>query len=179
VSTRADDLDDKSTAVTRAVGNITGWLGSFPAILLSLGIVIAWFAGAFFVAHRFANDTYQLLINTGTTIITFWMVFIIQNTQNRDGRAMQAKLDAQTQVLCAIAERLGVDANTGVLERLVGLEDAPEHVIKEDQQQVRANGAVPRNGSSTSNEWVDGGRGKASPGQVDLPPTPSSEVTQQ
>jgi low affinity Fe/Cu permease len=39
------------------------------------------------------SDTWQLIINTGTTIITFLMVFIIQNTQNRDGAAMQAKLD--------------------------------------------------------------------------------------
>jgi low affinity Fe/Cu permease len=136
------DVDDKSTAVTRAVGRITGWLGSFPAILLSLGLVGAWFAGAFFVTDRFANDTYQLLINTGTTIITFWMVFIIQNTQNRDGRAMQAKLDAQTQVLRAIADHLGIDADADVLERLVGLEDAPERVIKADQEQVRTSGAV-------------------------------------
>jgi low affinity Fe/Cu permease len=39
------------------------------------------------------SDTWQLVINTGTTIITFLMVFIIQNTQNRDGAAIQAKLD--------------------------------------------------------------------------------------
>ncbi len=39
------------------------------------------------------NETWQLVINTGTTIITFLMVFLIQNTQNRDGAAMQAKLD--------------------------------------------------------------------------------------
>jgi len=39
------------------------------------------------------SDTWQLLINTGTTIVTFLMVFVIQNTQNRDGKAMQLKLD--------------------------------------------------------------------------------------
>ena len=39
------------------------------------------------------SDTWQLIINTGTTIVTFLMVFLIQNTQNRDGAAMQAKLD--------------------------------------------------------------------------------------
>ena len=39
------------------------------------------------------SDTWQLVINTGTTIVTFLMVFIIQNTQNRDGAALQAKLD--------------------------------------------------------------------------------------
>src|SRR5690242_16732779 len=91
--------DGKSTYLTRAVGHTTGALGSFPAIMLSIALVAAWFIGGLFVNHHFTNNTYQLLINTGTTIITFWMVFIIQNTQNRDGRAMQAKLDAQSEVL--------------------------------------------------------------------------------
>ena len=47
------------------------------------------------IAGPFAgySDTWQLIINTGTTIITFLMVFLIQNTQNRDGAAVQAKLD--------------------------------------------------------------------------------------
>jgi low affinity Fe/Cu permease len=129
--------DDKSTALTRAIGNITGWLGSFPAIMLSLGLVLAWFVGGFFVTQGFSNNTYQLLINTGTTIITFWMVFIIQNTQNRDGRAMQAKLDAQSEVLRAVAERLAIDDDEDLLTRLVGVEDAPEPVIKADQDRVR------------------------------------------
>jgi len=129
--------DDRSTAMTRAVGNITGWLGSFPAILLSFVLVGAWFAGAFFVHDHFSNDTYQLLINTFTTIVTFWMVFIIQNTQNRDGRAMQAKLDAQSEVLRRIAETLHIDDDEALLTKTVGLEDAPEHVIKADQDQVR------------------------------------------
>ena len=129
--------DDKSTALTRAIGNITGWLGSFPAILLSFVLVGAWAAGGFFVSNQFGNDTYQLLINTGTTIVTFWMVFIIQNTQNRDGRAMQAKLDAQSEVLRAIARHLDVQDDEELLGRLVGVEDAPERVIKEDQDRVR------------------------------------------
>src|SRR5690349_15616703 len=129
--------DDKSTALTRTIGNITGWLGSFPAIMLSIGLVLAWLVGGFFVAQRFSNNTYQLLINTGTTIITFWMVFIIQNTQNRDGRAMQAKLDAQSEALRAIAERLRIDREQDLLTRLVGVEDAPESVIKADQNRVR------------------------------------------
>ena len=129
--------DDRSTAVTRAVGNITGWLGSFPAIMVSFILVGVWFAGAFFISGGFRNDTYQLLINTGTTIITFWMVFIIQNTQNREGRAMQAKLDAQSEVLRVMAERLEVHDDEALLTRTVGLEDAPEAVIKQDQDLVR------------------------------------------
>src|SRR3954469_2010745 len=129
--------DDRSTAVTRAVSYMTGWLGSFPAILMSFVVVAVWFACGSFVQDHFANNTYQLVINTGTTIITFWMVFIIQNTQNREGRAMQAKLDAQSEVLRLMAERLDIQDDEALLTRTVGLEDAPERVIKEDQNIVR------------------------------------------
>jgi low affinity Fe/Cu permease len=129
--------DDHSTALTRAVGNITGWLGSFPAITISLALIVAWAIGGFFVSGGFGNNTYQLLINTGTTIVTFLMVFIIQNTQNREGRAMQAKLDAQSEVLRRVAETLHIDDDEDLLTRLVGVEDAPEQVIKSNQDRVR------------------------------------------
>src|SRR4051794_21376185 len=129
--------DDRSTALTRAISNMTGWLGSFPAIMMSFVLVGAWFAGGFVVSDHFSNDTYQLLINTGTTIVTFWMVFIIQNTQNREGRAMQAKLDAQSEVLRLVAKKLEINDDEALLTRTVGLEDAPEEVIKEDQGLVR------------------------------------------
>ena len=122
--------DDRSTKMTRAIGNMTGWLGSFV-------LVAAWFVGGFFVTDHFSNDTYQLLINTGTTIVTFWMVFIIQNTQNREGRAMQAKLDAQSEVLRRVAEQLEAQDDEALLTATVGLEDAPEPVIKQDQDRVR------------------------------------------
>jgi len=52
--------------------------------------VIIWAIAGPFAGY---SDTWQLIINTGTTIITFLMVFLIQNTQNRDGAAVQAKLD--------------------------------------------------------------------------------------
>jgi low affinity Fe/Cu permease len=58
--------------------------------LLAALIVVCWsLTGPIFDY----SDTWQLIINTGTTIVTFLMVFIIQNTQNRDGAALQAKLD--------------------------------------------------------------------------------------
>jgi low affinity Fe/Cu permease len=130
--------DDHSTAITRGISNVTGWLGSFPAILLSVAVVVVWGVGGFFVTRRFANDTYQLVINTVTTVVTFLMVFIIQNTQNRDGRAIQTKLDAHSEALRAIGEHLGLDADrTPRLVELVGLEDAPERDIKRRQDQVR------------------------------------------
>ena len=134
--------DDRSTAATRGIGRVTGWLGSFPAILLSFSLVALWVVGGLYVRDGFSNDTYQLVITSGTAIVTFWMVFIIQNTQNREGRAMQAKLDAQSDMLRRMAEKLGIEEGKAVLSRTVGLEDAPERVIKADQDMVRGSNAV-------------------------------------
>ena len=65
-------------------------VGSHWAFLLALVVVAVWAAtGPMF--HF--SDSWQLVINTGTTIITFLMVFLIQSTQNRDGKAIQLKLD--------------------------------------------------------------------------------------
>jgi low affinity Fe/Cu permease len=66
------------------------WLGSKWAFMLAGLVIVAWsVTGPLF--HY--SDTWQLVINTGTTIITFLMVFLIQNTQNRDARAIHLKLD--------------------------------------------------------------------------------------
>ena len=65
------------------------WTGNPVAFLLAVAVVIVWVvSGPFF---NF-SDTWQLVINTGTTIVTFLMVFLIQNTQNRDTLAIQLKL---------------------------------------------------------------------------------------
>lgn len=66
------------------------WAGQPLSFILSVFVVVLWVVtGPLF--HY--SDTWQLAINTGTTIVTFLMVFIIQNAQNRDGAAIQAKLD--------------------------------------------------------------------------------------
>jgi len=66
------------------------WAGSGPAFLIALAILVVWLVtGPLF--HY--SDTWQLVINTGTTIITFLMVFLIQNTQNRDSEAMHLKVN--------------------------------------------------------------------------------------
>jgi low affinity Fe/Cu permease len=57
---------------------------------VSVGLIVVWLISGPFFGF---SDTWQLIINTGTTIITFLMVFLIQNTQNRDTEAMQIKLD--------------------------------------------------------------------------------------
>ncbi|HXE57827.1 MAG TPA: low affinity iron permease family protein [Gemmatimonadales bacterium] len=64
--------------------------GSPAAFFIAVGVIVAWLVtGPLF---RF-SDTWQLVINTGTTIVTFLMVFLIQNTQYRDAEAVQVKLD--------------------------------------------------------------------------------------
>src|SRR6202795_5043346 len=70
--------------------NVAERAGSPWAFLFTLAIVIVWFCvGPYF---RF-SDTWQLVINTGSSIVTFLMVFLIQNTQNRDTREIHLKLD--------------------------------------------------------------------------------------
>jgi low affinity Fe/Cu permease len=74
--------------------------------LLAAFIIIVWaVTGPIF--HY--SDTWQLIINTGTTIITFLMVFIIQNTQNRDSAAVQAKLDELIRVSRAQNTLIGIE----------------------------------------------------------------------
>jgi low affinity Fe/Cu permease len=65
-------------------------MGRPITFMLCMGLVIVWAASG--PLFHF-SDTWQLVINTGTTIITFLMVFLIQNSQNREGQALQAKLD--------------------------------------------------------------------------------------
>jgi low affinity Fe/Cu permease len=66
------------------------WLGSKWAFSCAVLVILVWAASGF-VFHY--SDTWQLVINTGTTIVTFLMVFLIQNTQNRDARAINLKLN--------------------------------------------------------------------------------------
>lgn len=75
---------------TRLAKATAHWSGRPSAFLVALGITVVWLlTGPLF---GFSN-TWQLVINTGTTIVTFLMVFLIQNTQNRDSEAVQIKLD--------------------------------------------------------------------------------------
>ena len=66
------------------------WLGSPWAFFAAIAVVVLW---ALMGPYHDYSDTWQLVINTGTTIVTFLMVFLIQNTQNRDTKAIHLKLD--------------------------------------------------------------------------------------
>jgi low affinity Fe/Cu permease len=65
-------------------------MGQPLAFIVSTLAIVVWAASGPFLAY---SDTWQLIVNTATTVLTFLAVFLIQNSQNRDGAAMQAKLD--------------------------------------------------------------------------------------
>ena len=80
----------KSSLFIRFANAASRKAGSSYAFILAVVVVIVW--GVSGPIFHF-SDTWQLVINTGTTIVTFLMVFLIQNSQNRDGMAVQIKLD--------------------------------------------------------------------------------------
>ena len=81
----------------------TEWMGSSLAFALALGTVIVWLVtGPFF---EFSN-TWQLVINTGTTIVTFLMVFLLQRSQNKDSAAIHLKLNELVAALPGSSNRL-------------------------------------------------------------------------
>jgi low affinity Fe/Cu permease len=91
---------------TRIANEIAFAAGKPIAFILCCLIVVVWgISGPIFGF----SDTWQLIINTGTTIITFLMVFLIQNTQNRDGIAIQAKLDELVRVSEAKNTFIGIE----------------------------------------------------------------------
>jgi len=100
---------------TRIATRISVAAGQPLTFLLSVGVIVVWaITGPIF---RF-SDTWQLIINTGTTIVTFLMVFLIQNAQNRDAAAMQAKLD---ELLRAVGK---------ARDRFIGVEHLTEREIE-------------------------------------------------
>ncbi len=119
----------------RLANRVAAATGRPRAFLIALLIVLLWgLSGPLF--HW--SDTWQLVINTGTTIVTFLMVFLIQNAQNRDGAAIQAKLDELIRAVShARNEFIGIEHLTEaeleevreVLERVAGDEPARHAAI--------------------------------------------------
>ena len=77
-------------AFTKAANKVSEGAGNHWTFVLMVVLIVAWAVSGPVFGF---SDSWQLVANTGTTIITFLMVFIIQNTQNRDAKAMQLKLD--------------------------------------------------------------------------------------
>jgi len=97
-------------------------LGTAWAFAFAILVIVVWAA----TGPKFHySDTWQLIINTGTTIVTFLMVFVIQNTQNRDGKAIQLKLDELIRAL------------KGARNKLVDLEDLSDEELKKLEKEFQ------------------------------------------
>jgi low affinity Fe/Cu permease len=90
-------------AADRIAGAVTHWAGSGWGFGMALGTIVVW--GVSGPIFRW-SDTWQLVINTGTTIVTFLMVFLVQRTQNRDGLAIQLKLNELVAAMHGASNRL-------------------------------------------------------------------------
>jgi low affinity Fe/Cu permease len=106
----------------RAAQVVTNWAGTNRAFFLAVGVILIWAATGHFFQY---SDTWQLVINTGTTIVTFLMVFLIQRTQNKDSAAIQIKLDA---ILAA---------THGVNSVAINVEDLSEKEINQLREEMR------------------------------------------
>jgi low affinity Fe/Cu permease len=102
------------------------WVGTKWAFLAALLTILGWLlSGPYF--HY--SDTWQLIINTGTTVVTFLVVFLIQNTQNRDARAIHLKLDEIIK---------SIDKAHNEMIDIEHLSDAELQLLADKYQKVRA-----------------------------------------
>jgi low affinity Fe/Cu permease len=128
---------------TAIANRISVFVGDPLAFILAVLTVAVWsITGPLF--HY--SDTWQLVINTGTTIVTFLMVFLIQNSQNRDAAAMQAKLD---ELIRALEQARG---------QFIGIEHKTDKEIQQIRADLEAECAEEqheRPGKPPSNQYVD------------------------
>jgi len=120
---------------TMIAARIAGWAGQPAAFVIAAGTVIAWgISGPLFGF----SDTWQLVINTSTTIITFLMVFLIQNAQNRDAAAMQAKLDEVIRTI------------EGARNEFIGIEHLTETELEKIRAQIEQDCGADGTGSQSA-----------------------------
>ena len=112
----------QTSGYTRFAKAASNFCGNPKTFISAIVLIVVWvISGPFF--HY--SDTWQLVINTSTTIITFLMVFVIQNSQNRDTEAMELKLDELLR------------ATKGAHNSLINLENSEEEFLRECQTQYR------------------------------------------
>ncbi|RWC24441.1 low affinity iron permease family protein [Mesorhizobium sp.] len=126
-------MEKHFTKIANWVAHMAGLPPTFAACCL---IIVIWAASGPLFGF---SDTWQLVINTGTTIITFLMVFLIQNTQNRDGAAIQAKLDELIRVSRAHNHFIGIEHLTE--SEVEEIRAKCERAAKRHDQQIAATAA--------------------------------------
>jgi low affinity Fe/Cu permease len=127
-----------ATRVSEATGSV--W-----AFLVALLVILSWIVTGPIFGF---SDTWQLVINTGTTIVTFLMVFLIQNTQNRDAKATELKLD---ELIRAIAD---------ARNQFIGAELEPDELLDREKKEIEAEkntpGPAPRPSPAHNSKPHDG-----------------------
>ena len=119
---------DQKNAFTRFANAVATAAGHPIVFVVAILTILGWAALGW--VFKF-SDTWQLVINTGTTIVTFLMVFLIQNTQNRDGAAIQTKLDEIIRTSSAQNTYIGIEHLTE--EELAELREKCEARAREDR----------------------------------------------
>ena len=112
----------------RVATKVSDAMGSAWAFTLAVAVILVWVVTGPIFGF---SDTWQLVINTGTTIVTFLMVFLIQNTQNRDAKATQLKLD---ELIRAIGD---------ARNQFIGAELEPEELMEREKREVEAEKVKP------------------------------------
>lgn len=130
----------------RAATHIARLMGHPALFALACLVIIIWGALGPFLGY---SDTWQLVINTSTTIVTFLMVFLIQNTQNRDSHALHLKIDELLRALDA--------ADT----RLVDLEERSEQELEKLREHYKAIAADPSTEGNTCDPEQTASAGRA------------------
>ena len=136
-----------SKAFTKFATFIARTTGRPSTFILCVIIIVVWaVSGPIF--HY--SDTWQLVINTGTTIVTFLQVFLIQNTQNRDGAAIQAKLDELIRVSAAQNRYMGVEDLTEEELESIRAKDEGCRADRIEKTQAAADEAVAEAGEKAA-----------------------------
>ena len=106
---------------TAFASRIAGFAGQPEAFVVAFGLIVVWAVTGPFFQY---SDTWQLVVNTATTIVTFLMVFLIQNSQNRDAAAIEAKLDEI------------IRASSQARNRFIGIEHLTEGELREIREAI-------------------------------------------
>lgn len=110
---------------SRVASHSADWMGHYWAFIIALFACVIWAVSGPLFGF---SDTWQLVVNTGTTVLTFLAVFLIQNTQNRDSKAVQLKLD---ELIRAVR-----DANDTLIDIEETTDDEMDHL--KDEYRTRA-----------------------------------------
>ena len=130
----------KTSAFTRLAKSAARFTGRPLCFGLAVLVIVAWVVTGPMFGY---SNTWQLVINTGTTIVTFLMVFLIQNTQNRDTEAMQIKLDEL------------IRATQGANNRLLDLEELEDRELEDFRNRYESIAEQARN-CEPGDERLDG-----------------------